>query len=66
MNTELENEFDSIGAYAGEAVMDLPPMASVAGILEPMVAGYPTSFDEDSGELTLTFTCTLRRCTLRR
>lgn len=27
MSTELENEFDSIGAYAGEAVMDLPLMA---------------------------------------
>ncbi|XP_077532463.1 uncharacterized protein LOC144144828 [Haemaphysalis longicornis] len=48
MSTELENQFDSIGAYAGEAVMDLPEMTSVAGILEPMVAGHPTSFDENS------------------
>lgn len=35
-------------------------MTSVAGILEPMVAGDRTSFDEDSGELSLTFTCTWR------
>lgn len=61
MSTELENQFDSIGTYAGEAVMDLPEMTSVAGILEPMVTGHPTNFDEDSGELALTFTCTWRR-----